>query len=239
MLRCRDAPIHRALRWGITQLGTQPGALRRAPGSMERENCAGHHRLAYEGSAGGARRETTCEGVVSPARSPCTDCGGVVALAAGSLAAEETAFGEHRPEGRWYSAPAGPANDKAGAWEKESIPLGNGFLGASILRRRSTATSSSINDHTTGPGPGRTPPTTADFSAKERRSDERGPNHEGPGTSIQAAWDGHARHRRRERQHHPGHDPSSAKMSEITTSVKPDRRQHGRLGSTGSSARSS
>jgi len=91
--------------------------------------------------------------------------GAVVALGTPPAAAEESApFGEQPALKAWYAAPAGPANDKAGAWEKESIPLGNGFLGASILGGVDSD-EIIINDHTywTG-GPGQNPAYDGDTS---------------------------------------------------------------------------
>src|SRR4029453_899117 len=132
MLRCRDAPIHRALRWGIHSVGNATRRASACPINGER-TVPMSDRLHTDGStAPGARRRA--RGWISGSLALALAAGGVVALAAPVAAAEEpTAFGEQPALKAWYSAPAGPANDKAGAWEKESIPLGNGFLGASIL----------------------------------------------------------------------------------------------------------
>lgn len=145
--------------------------------------------------------------------------GGVVALGAPVAAAEESSgFGEQPDLKAWYSAPAGPANDKAQAWEKESIPLGNGFIGAGIMG----AVDSDeiiINDHTywTG-GPGQNPAYDGGFSAKT--SEQNAANVKKAQDLLQAAWDettpatvddaGNIT---------PATTPDAAKLSEITNAV--------------------
>ena len=142
--------------------------------------------------------------------------GGVVALGAQGAAAEEPAtFGEQPALEAWYSAPAGPANDKAGAWEKESIPLGNGFLGASILGGVDSD-EIIINDHTywTG-GPGQNPAYDGGFSSKT--SEENAANVEKAQDLIQAAWDETTPATvDADGRITPATVPSSAKMNEIT-----------------------
>ncbi|HEU0183079.1 MAG TPA: glycoside hydrolase N-terminal domain-containing protein [Agromyces mariniharenae] len=142
--------------------------------------------------------------------------GGVVALGTPPAAAEEPApFGDQPALKAWYSAPAGPANDKAGAWEKESIPLGNGFLGASILGGVDSD-EIIINDHTywTG-GPGQNPAYDGGFSSKT--SEENAANVKKAQDLIQAAWDETTPATvDADGRISPATTPSSAKMNEIT-----------------------
>ena len=142
--------------------------------------------------------------------------GAVVALGTPPAAAEESApFGEQPALKAWYAAPAGPANDKAGAWEKESIPLGNGFLGASILGGVDSD-EIIINDHTywTG-GPGQNPAYDGGFSSKT--SEENAADITKAQDLIQAAWDETAPATVDANGNiTPATTPSTAKMNEIT-----------------------
>ncbi|UOQ90572.1 glycoside hydrolase family 95 protein [Agromyces endophyticus] len=145
--------------------------------------------------------------------------GGVVALGAPGAAAEEPpAFGEQPALKTWYSAPAGPANDKALAWEKESLPLGNGFIGAGIMGGVDSD-EIIINDHTywTG-GPGQNPAYDGGFSSKT--SAQNVANLEKARALLQSAWDetkpasvdadGNIT---------PATTPDSAKLTEVTNAV--------------------
>ncbi|GAA1522040.1 hypothetical protein BJ978_001682 [Agromyces terreus] len=162
------------------------------------------------------RRRRRARSWVASALALALGSGAVVTLGGTSAAAAEAdGFGEQPALKAWYSAPAGPANDKAGAWEKESIPLGNGYLGASILGGVDSD-EIVINDHTywTG-GPGQNPAYDGGFSSKT--SEENAANIKKAQDLIQAAWDetspatvdanGNIT---------PATTPSSAKMNEIT-----------------------
>lgn len=175
------------------------------------------NRLHKEASAArGARRRA--RGWISGSLALALAAGGVVALGAPVAAAEEPAFGGQPALKAWYSAPAGPANDKAAAWEKESIPLGNGFIGASILGGVDSD-EIIINDHTywTG-GPGQNPAYDGGFSSKT--SAENAANVKKAQELVRAAWDetspatvdGAGKIT-------PATTPSSAKMNEITNTV--------------------
>ncbi|WP_246150413.1 glycosyl hydrolase family 95 catalytic domain-containing protein [Agromyces intestinalis] len=144
--------------------------------------------------------------------------GGFVAVSTPATAAEPSPFGEQPALKAWYSAPAGPANDKAAAWEKESIPLGNGFLGASILGGVDSD-EIIINDHTywTG-GPGQNPAYDGGFSSKT--SEENAAIVAKAQELLQAAWDGTSPATVDANGNiTPATTPSSAKMNEITSTV--------------------
>ncbi|GAA1852343.1 glycoside hydrolase family 95 protein [Asanoa iriomotensis] len=145
--------------------------------------------------------------------------GGVVSLSAPVAAAEQPdIYGEQPALKAWYSAPAGPANDKALAWEKESIPLGNGFMGAGIMGGVDSD-EIIINDHTywTG-GPGQNPAYDGGFSAKT--SAENAANVKKAQDLLQAAWDATSPATvDAEGRITPATTPSGAAMSAITSTV--------------------
>jgi len=145
--------------------------------------------------------------------------GGVMALVA-PVAAEPapSAFGEQPALKTWYSAPAGPAGDKAAAWEKESIPLGNGFIGASILGGVDSD-EIIINDHTywTG-GPGQNPGYNGGFSAKTPA--ENVANLKRARELLQTAWDATTPARvGADGSITPATTPDAAKLTEVTNAV--------------------
>ncbi|MEV4310598.1 glycoside hydrolase N-terminal domain-containing protein [Nonomuraea sp. NPDC049624] len=145
--------------------------------------------------------------------------GALLALTAPVAAAEEPSGFGHQPHLKtWYSAPAGPANDKALAWEKESIPLGNGFIGAGIMGGVDSD-DIIINDHTywTG-GPGQNPAYDGGFSAKT--SQENAAIVKKAQELLQSAWDGTSPATVDAAGNiTPATTPSDAKMSEITNTV--------------------
>lgn len=109
-------------------------------------------------------------------------------MSAPAVADESQSFGEQPSLETWYSAPAGPATDKAQAWEKESIPLGNGYMGASIMGGVDTD-EIIVNDHTYwSGGPGQNPDYDGGFSTKS--TDENVANIETAQELLQEAWDG-------------------------------------------------
>ncbi|WP_344737611.1 glycosyl hydrolase family 95 catalytic domain-containing protein [Microbacterium awajiense] len=103
-------------------------------------------------------------------------------------AEEPGGFGQQPDLKAWYSTPAGPANDPAQAWEKESIPLGNGHMGAGILGGVEVD-EIIINDHTywTG-GPGQNPDYDGGFSSKTAAENEAILAQ--AQQMLQEAWDG-------------------------------------------------
>ncbi|MEJ1156631.1 glycosyl hydrolase family 95 catalytic domain-containing protein, partial [Microbacterium marmarense] len=114
--------------------------------------------------------------------------GGMVGIGVPATGAEEaTQFGEQPALKTWYSAPAGPATDKAQAWEKESIPLGNGYMGASIMGGVDTE-EIIVNDHTYwSGGPGQNPDYDGGFSSKS--TEENVANIQTAQEMLQEAWD--------------------------------------------------
>jgi hypothetical protein len=150
-----------------------------------------------------------------------------LALSAGSLvaliapaAAEEAppTFGQQPDLKTWYSAPAGPEGSKAQAWEKESLPLGNGTMGAGILGSVDVD-EIIINDNTywTG-GPGQNPAYNGGFNSKT--SQENAANVKKAQDLLQAAWDGTTPASVSETGSiTPATTPSSLAMTEIVNTV--------------------
>jgi hypothetical protein len=148
-----------------------------------------------------------------------TGAAGIVAVNAPVASAEESAvFGEQPTLAAWYSAPAGPKGDTAAAWEKESIPLGNGFIGAGIMGGVDSD-EIIINDHTYwSGGPGQNPAYDGGFSAKT--SDENVANLRRAQELVQSSWNETTPASVDENGNiTPATTPNAAKMAEIADTV--------------------
>lgn len=116
--------------------------------------------------------------------------GGVIAggMTTPTAAEEPSAFGSQPALFTQYDAPAGPEGDKATAWEHESIPLGNGFMGAGILGAVDDD-EIVINDHTYwSGGPGQDPDYDGGFG--DASSHENQAALKKAQDLLQSAWDG-------------------------------------------------
>ena len=143
---------------------------------------------------------------------------GVAAPTTAATAEEPTVFGEQPALTTSYSAPAGPESDKAQAWEKESIPLGNGYMGASIMGGVETD-EIIVNDHTYwSGGPGQNPDYDGGFGS--RTTEENVANIQTAQEMLQGAWDATTPASVDEEGNiTPATTPDAATMSEVTSVV--------------------